>query len=68
MPPVWRGRERSRSRVARAANAGSAGRPAQPPGQLLVGLQINKRLAPGLVTPEVFERTFGLLADLYTEQ
>jgi hypothetical protein len=23
---------------------------------------------PGLVTPEVFERTFGLLADLYQEQ
>ena len=35
---------------------------------MLVGLQIYKRLAPGLVTPEVFERTFGLLAHLYTEQ
>jgi AcrR family transcriptional regulator len=35
---------------------------------LLVGLQIYKRLAPGLVTPEVFERAFGLLADLYQEQ
>jgi len=35
---------------------------------MLVGLQIYKRLAPGLVTPEVFERAFGLLADLYTEQ
>jgi AcrR family transcriptional regulator len=35
---------------------------------MLVGLQIYKRLAPGLVTPEVFERTFGLLADLYQEQ
>jgi AcrR family transcriptional regulator len=34
---------------------------------MLVGLQIYKRLAPGLVTPEVFERAFGLLADLYTE-
>ena len=33
---------------------------------MLVGLQIYKRLAPGLVTPEVFERTFGLLAHLYT--
>jgi AcrR family transcriptional regulator len=35
---------------------------------MLVGLQIYKRLAPGLVTAEVFERAFGLLADLYTEQ
>ena len=35
---------------------------------MLVGLQIYKRLAPGLVTPEVFERAFGLLADLYHEQ
>jgi AcrR family transcriptional regulator len=35
---------------------------------LLVGLQIEKRLAPHLVTPEVFERAFGLLADLYPEQ
>ena len=35
---------------------------------MLVGLQIYKRLAPGLVTPEVFERAFGLLADLYQEQ
>jgi len=35
---------------------------------LLAGLQIYKRLAPGLVTPEVFERAFGLLADLYQEQ
>ncbi len=26
------------------------------------------RLAPGLVTPDVFERAFGLLADLYQEQ
>ena len=34
---------------------------------MLVGLQIEKRLAPGLVTPEVFERAFGLLADLYQE-
>ncbi|HXZ63828.1 MAG TPA: TetR family transcriptional regulator [Streptosporangiaceae bacterium] len=34
---------------------------------LLAGLQIYKRLAPGLVTPEVFERAFGLLADLYQE-
>ena len=35
---------------------------------MLVGLQIEKRLTPGLVTPEVFERAFGLLADLYREQ
>jgi AcrR family transcriptional regulator len=35
---------------------------------MLVGLQIEKRLAPGLVTPELFERAFGLLADLYPEQ
>lgn len=35
---------------------------------LLGGLQIYKRLAPGIVTPEVFERAFGLLANLYTEQ
>lgn len=35
---------------------------------LLAGLQIYKRLAPGIVTPEVFERAFGLLADLYQEQ
>ena len=35
---------------------------------LLAGLQIYKRLAPGLVTPEVFERAFGLMADLYQEQ
>jgi hypothetical protein len=35
---------------------------------LVVGLQIYQRLAPGLVTPEVFERALGLLADLYREQ
>jgi len=35
---------------------------------MLVGLQIEKRLSPGLVTPEVFERAFGLLASLYQEQ
>jgi AcrR family transcriptional regulator len=35
---------------------------------MLVGLQIYKRLAPGVVTPEVFERAFGLLADLYQGQ
>ncbi len=35
---------------------------------MLVGLQITKRLAPHVVTPEVFERTFGLLAELYQEQ
>lgn len=35
---------------------------------MLAGLQIYQRLAPGLVTPEVFEQAFGLLADLYQEQ
>jgi AcrR family transcriptional regulator len=35
---------------------------------MLVGLQIYKRLAPGLVTPELFERAFVLLAGLYQEQ
>ncbi len=35
---------------------------------MLVGLQIYKRLAPGLVTPELFERAFGLLAGLYQER
>jgi AcrR family transcriptional regulator len=35
---------------------------------MLAGLQIYKRLAPGLVTPELFELAFGLLADLYREQ
>jgi AcrR family transcriptional regulator len=35
---------------------------------MLAGLQIYKRLAPGIVTPEVFERAFGLLAGLYQEQ
>jgi AcrR family transcriptional regulator len=34
---------------------------------MLVGLQIEKRMTPGLVTPEVFERAFGLLASLYQE-
>jgi AcrR family transcriptional regulator len=34
---------------------------------MLVGLQIHKRLTPGLVTTEVFERAFGLLASLYEE-
>lgn len=35
---------------------------------LVVGLQIYQRLAPDLVTPEVFERALGLLANLYQEQ
>jgi AcrR family transcriptional regulator len=35
---------------------------------MLAGLQIYKRLAPGLVTPELFEHAFVLLADLYQEQ
>jgi len=34
---------------------------------MLIGLQIYKRMAPGLVTPEVFERTFALLADLLAQ-
>jgi AcrR family transcriptional regulator len=34
---------------------------------MLAGLQIYKRLAPGIVTPEVFERAFALLADLHPE-
>jgi len=35
---------------------------------MLTGLQIEKRLAPRLVTPEMFERAFGLLANLYQER
>lgn len=35
---------------------------------MLVGLQIERRLTPGLVTPEVFERAFSLLANLYPDQ
>jgi AcrR family transcriptional regulator len=35
---------------------------------MLAGLQIYKQLAPGLVTPEVFELTFGLLAGFYEER
>ena len=35
---------------------------------MLVGLQIEKRLTPGIVTPEVFERALGLLAALVQEQ
>ena len=35
---------------------------------MLAGLQIYKHLAPGLVTPEVFERAFGLLARLDQER
>ena len=34
---------------------------------MLVGLQISKRLAPAIVTTEVFERGFGLLADFYED-
>ncbi|HEX5402604.1 MAG TPA: TetR family transcriptional regulator [Pseudonocardiaceae bacterium] len=34
---------------------------------MLIGLQIYQRLAPGLVTPEVFAHAFGLLANLYQE-
>lgn len=35
---------------------------------MVVGLQIYQRMAPGLVTPEVFERALGLMAGLYEEQ
>jgi AcrR family transcriptional regulator len=35
---------------------------------LVVGLQIYQHLAPGLVTPDVFERALGLLAGLYQER
>ena len=71
-----RGRERRLQELADADSADSgdlaAGvTPVQPwaIGQaMLVGLQIESRLAPGLVTPEVFERAFGLLANLYQEQ
>jgi AcrR family transcriptional regulator len=35
---------------------------------LVVGLQIYQRMAPGLVTPEVFERALGLMAGLYEER
>jgi AcrR family transcriptional regulator len=68
---------RLESRLEELADAGTDELPAEatPPVQawaigqaMLLGLQITKRLAPGLVTPEVFERTFGLLADLYPEQ
>ena len=34
---------------------------------LVTGLQIYQRMAPGLVTPDVFERALGLLAGLYEE-
>jgi hypothetical protein len=32
------------------------------------GRSIYQRMAPGLVTPEVFERALGLMAGLYEEQ
>ena len=35
---------------------------------MLVGLQIYKHMAPGLITPEVFEHAFALLADLQEQQ
>lgn len=34
---------------------------------MLVGLQIYRRMTPGLITPEAFEWAFGLLADLHQE-
>jgi AcrR family transcriptional regulator len=70
------GRERRLQQLADADDAESSDlaagvTPVQPwaIGQaMLVGLQIERRLAPGLITPEVFERAFGLLADLYQDQ
>jgi AcrR family transcriptional regulator len=35
---------------------------------MMVGLQIERHLTPGIVTPEVFEHAFGMLASLYKEQ
>jgi len=68
-------RERRLRELAGAGNGGSADPAAGVTpvqawaiGQaMLVGLQIEKHLAPGLVTPEVFEHAFGLLASLYHE-
>jgi len=34
---------------------------------MLAGLQIYKRLAPSIVTTDVFERAFGLMAHLYED-
>jgi hypothetical protein len=70
------GRERRLQQLADADDADSSDlaagvTPIQPwaIGQaMLVGLQIERRLAPRLITPEVFERAFGLLASLYQEQ
>ena len=71
-----RRRERRLQELADADDADSADlapgvTPVQPwaIGQaMLVGLQIESRLAPHLVTPELFERAFSLLAGLYQEQ
>jgi AcrR family transcriptional regulator len=50
------------------AQAGAAPVQAWAIGQaMLAGLQIYHRLAPGLVTPEAFERAFSLLADFDRE-
>jgi AcrR family transcriptional regulator len=35
---------------------------------MLTGLQIYKRLAPGIFTPEVFERALVVLAELYPDE
>jgi AcrR family transcriptional regulator len=35
---------------------------------MLAGLEIYQSLAPNLITAEVFERAFGLMADFYHEQ
>ena len=70
---------RVEGRLQRLADADDAGRDDLAPGvtpvdawaigqALLIGLQIHKRLTPGLVTPEVFARAFSLLAGLYREQ
>ena len=70
------GRERRLQELAHAGSADSGELAARvTPAQawaigqaLLIGLQVEKRLSPRLVTPEVFERAFSLLAGLYQEQ
>jgi AcrR family transcriptional regulator len=60
---------RLESRLQKLADAAATPVEAWAIGQaMLAGLQIYKRLAPNLVTPEVFALTFGLLADLGQEQ
>lgn len=73
------GRERRLRELAGADSADSAGSGGLAAGvtpievwaigqAMLVGLQIEKRLSPRLITPDVFERAFGLLAEFYQEQ